>query len=682
MSPARLHTVRIARGAATMAACVSLGIFTVQALAGAPAVTEITEPVEGGAPLNPADVHMVASFADEEEHVCSDWEIRLADSNELVWEAPCAKGQLKVHIHLGDGTFLGSHQDRLELQHSTAYDLVARSRDDVSEDASAPVVRHFTTRPPGPPGDDATTWSVRPGYAVEVFAKGLQLPVDVAMVPEPGPHPGDPLMYVTELYGTVKVVTRDGTVHDYATGLLNFNPTGNFPGSGEIGLTGAVVEPSSGDVFAALVYEDVDFPTAPKPHYPKVIRLHSDDRGLEATGQSTVLDMEGETQDASHQISNLTITPAGELIVHNGDGISKPQLAQDLDRYRGKILRMTLDGQPVEGNFEYDLADGVSARDYVYAYGVRNPFGGAWRLSDGTHFMVENGPFVDRLAKLVAGANYNWPQDQTMSHLAAYNWTPSHAPVGIEFVESQRFGGSGFPPEAMGHAFVTESGSTWASGPQETGKRIVEFGLDEAGKLTSGPETLVEYAGTGKATAVGLAAGADGLYFTDLYRDKDFQTPIDRGANVLRVRYCADNCPLRSSPPPPAAPPSAGPGPGVEGDIAPPKVGRFRLSQSAFAVPRGRRRAQGFAAQYGTAFLYGLSERASVSIEIRRPGRPRLLGSLPAPGRAGGNRRPFAGRLGGEPLAPGLYVATIEARDRAANVSRSSAGFRVLGRLP
>ncbi len=72
----------------------------------------------------------------------------------------------------------------------------------------------------------------------------FSLPVNIAFVLEPGPNPDDPLFYVTELYGTIKVVANDGTVSDYATGLLNFNPTGNFPGSGEQGLTGIVVEPA------------------------------------------------------------------------------------------------------------------------------------------------------------------------------------------------------------------------------------------------------------------------------------------------------------------------------------------------------------------------------------------------------------------------------------------------------
>ena len=50
--------------------------------------------------------------------------------------------------------------------------------------------------------------------------------------------------------------------------------------------------------------------------------------------------------------------------------------------------------------------------------------------------------------------------------------------------------------------------------------------------------TLVEYAGTGRATVVGLAAGPDGLYFTELYRDEGATSPIDAGGT-------GDSCSLR-----------------------------------------------------------------------------------------------------------------------------------------
>jgi hypothetical protein len=89
----------------------------------------------------------------------------------------------------------------------------------------------------------------------------------------------------------------------------------------------------------------------------------------------------------------------------------------------------------------------------------------------------------------------------------------------------------------MDHLFVSESGPTYATGPQGNGKRIVEFVLDANGNRVSGPTTLVEYRGTGQGTVVGLAAGPDGLYFTDMYEDTGANGPTAVGARIFRVRY-------------------------------------------------------------------------------------------------------------------------------------------------
>jgi hypothetical protein len=53
----------------------------------------------------------------------------------------------------------------------------------------------------------------------------------------------------------------------------------------------------------------------------------------------------------------------------------------------------------------------------------------------------------------------------------------------------------------------------------------------------------VEYTGSGKATAAGLAATPDGLYFTDLYKDLNSTSAIDPGARLLRVRYVVGSPP-------------------------------------------------------------------------------------------------------------------------------------------
>jgi glucose/arabinose dehydrogenase len=512
-----------------------------------PATPTITEP-SGQGLVSPFDVHMeTGPFSDPNvgnTHACSDWEILVQATGERVWFAPCAVGIRRVHVHLGDGTFTGSRTGATSVLSETNHIMRTRHKDNsgiAATEWSLWATRAFRTSPTVPGGPNMWTVPLG-GYVVEPAATGFQLPVNIAFVPNANAVGSDsPYFYVTELYGTIKVVTRNGAVSDYATNLLNFNPNPvppdpGFPGSGEKGLSGIVVDPVSGDVFASMLYR-----VANGDFYPKVVRFHSNDGGRTAATQTVVLDMSGETQGASHQISNLSIGPDGKLYVHVGDGFVTAT-ALNLDSFRGKILRVNFDGSPPSDN-PFFINDGFNrARDYVFAYGFRNPFGGAWRAADGVHYEVENGPGSnDRFAKVVGGQSYGWNgSDASMTTNALYNWSYTVAPVNIIFVQSQTFGGSGFPTDKLDHAFVSESGPTYAPGPQPpgnqpSGKRITEFTLAANGAVIGIPTTLVEYRGTGFATVVGLAAGPDGIYFSDLYKDNG-ASPIERGATIWRVR--------------------------------------------------------------------------------------------------------------------------------------------------
>jgi glucose/arabinose dehydrogenase len=382
--------------------------------------------------------------------------------------------------------------------------------------------------------------ATQPGYIIEQVGTDYRLPVNIAYVPNPGPDPDDPLYYVTELYGSIQVVTRDGTKHEFATGLLDYNPQGPISGTGEQGLTGIAVQrdavnPEIYHLYVGMLWDNGQ-PPGGLTHYPKVERIDSVSGGLAMATRTVLLNMQPETQGQSHQISNISIGPDGKLYVHNGDGFNTGT-AQNLEQFRGKILRMNVDGSaPIDNPF-YNGGT-ITARDYVFAYGVRNPFGGAWRASDGMHYEVENGPSVDRLAKIVAGRNYLWSgSDQSMTNFAIYNWNPATAPVNMTFIQQETFAGSQFPASKMDHLFVSESGPTYASGPQARGKKIVEFVLDASGNRVSGPTSLVEYRGTGQGSVVGLAAGPDGLYFTEMYEDTGANGATAPGARIFRVRY-------------------------------------------------------------------------------------------------------------------------------------------------
>jgi len=628
----------------------------------------LIEPSESRA-IDPGDVHMAtAPFSDDDVNdslVCSDWEIRSEDGEELIWHRDCATGVLAVHIHLGDGAFVNAEGRLLGLTH---YQVRVRFRDSSGDPdtewtdwatrvfaTSAPSAIHpleivnilpappprlydsigsditlpagasvvvgsekgepllsftgdggtvTTTNPPALSNHasvkvlvNATTaalsiaeanidfvdgtgsrhticlpaislrpftsaafwiasdgssfeasmtsevpdfstiarsgltpWNVlEPGYVVERVATGLQLPVNIAFIPNPGAEADAPLFYITELYGTIRVVLRDGSLRDYATGLLNFDATGPFPGSGEQGIVGTVVDPETGDLFVAVVYEYIPG----GPHYPRVIRIRSIDGGRTAATISTVLDLAGADIGPSHQISSVSIGPDGKLYVHLGDGFHT-ELARSLDSPLGKILRVNKDGTAPPDNPFYD-ADGITATDYIFAYGFRNPFGGAWRAADASLYEVENGPDIDRLAKVSAGVDYQWAgSNDDMAANALYNWPASVAPVNIAFIQQATFGGSGFPFDKSDHAFVSESGPTWVAGTTPVGKHIREFAFDSSGNIAS-TKLFMDYVGTGHATVAALAAGPDGLYFSDLY--PDFDSPIDHGANIYRIRF-------------------------------------------------------------------------------------------------------------------------------------------------
>ena len=559
-----------------------------------PAAPLIDEPTADGQVVNSQDVHMQIgeAFADPDagqQRTRTDWEIwtRGGGAPQRVW-AGLGKThpESQVHVHFGDGVFEGPQDGQNRLAPGTDYLLRARVYDDSGDAGTAASnwdVRYFRTRADEVP--TAPGWVARqPGFRVEEVPftfpageQGWRLPTNIAFVPQVrrGPHPADPLFYVMELYGSIRVVTNDFTVHTYATGLLNYNPSGPIAGTGENGATGLAVDPASGDVFASMLYDDPADATADT--FPKVTRFTAaagtgglraldTDPARPGTQGTDILKMPGEPMRQSHIVSNVSFGPAdGRLYVHVGDGFQASRGQNDF-RFSGKILRMNPDGSPVTDNPAYDPADRggdgrPDAEDYWFAKGLRNPFGGGWRDADPAagrpepqHYTVENGPSLDRLSMLVRGRNYLYDgSDTSMRNFnlayspsgafenGADDWQPSPAPVNIAFVQNSADGGSRFPASKLGHAFVTLSGSTHASGPNAA-KSIQEWVFNNAGNRaapTAGgqnPRELVSYEGAGYSTAAALAAGPEGLYFSTLYPDTD-PNATNPGAKILRVVY-------------------------------------------------------------------------------------------------------------------------------------------------
>lgn len=358
--------------------------------------------------------------------------------------------------------------------------------------------------------DPTDSWWVFPGFRLELVAIGLHKPTNIAPVQSAGRSDDDPMLYVGLLYGEIKVITRDCRVRTYASGLLNYEPDFVLPGSGESGVTGIQVEPSSGDVFASMLYRDGEV------FKGKVVRMKGK---LRAERVETVVD-DIPSVHAAHQIQAVTFGPDRKMYVNTGDGLTTPETAQDDGDPRGKVLRLNLDGTVP--------ADNPMSGSPVYAKGFRNPFGAAWRKSDRSLYISDNGPRTDdRIARVVPGGNYGWSPDMRKNSM--FWWHFTQAPTALDFMQ-----GGQFPEEFHDELFVALAGPARFRSPSRKGKCVVKMRLNDDGTGVRSYDDFLAYIGKGLGMPVGLAFGPDGLYFTDLHGEGDIygQRP---GGSVFRV---------------------------------------------------------------------------------------------------------------------------------------------------
>jgi glucose/arabinose dehydrogenase len=144
-----------------------------------------------------------------------------------------------------------------------------------------------------------------------------------------------------------------------------------------------------------------------------------------------------------HDGSRLAIGPDRLLYMTTGDA-SSADLAQDRNSLAGKVLRLTLTGQPAPGN-PFNTA--------IYSYGHRNPQGLVFHPTTGALYSTEHGPSDnDEVNLITASRNFGWPTvhgacDDDIGSERTFcqsnnvveplsMWTPTIAPAGADIYVS------------------------------------------------------------------------------------------------------------------------------------------------------------------------------------------------------------------------------------------------------
>jgi len=253
-------------------------------------------------------------------------------------------------------------------------------------------------------GDEAaktvTTATDDGDVTAETVATGLEVPWGAAYL--------DGVLHLTERPGrVVRIVDGSREV------VAEFPDTAT---GGEGGLLGLAAHPD--DPTVAYTYQTYD-----GGGRRNRIRRHDATDGWRA---ETLLD--GVPGSRIHDGGRLFVSPdEGALYATAGDA-DRAEDAQDPAALNGKVLRLTLDGDPHPEN---------PLNGPVFSYGHRNPQGLA--TEGGRLYATGHGPDTDdEINRLEAGGNYGWPEVRGRERAAdgefvpaIASYTPTIAPGGL-----------------------------------------------------------------------------------------------------------------------------------------------------------------------------------------------------------------------------------------------------------
>ena len=391
----------------------------------------------------------------------------------------------------------------------------------------------FLTTPP-------TTHAFPPtDFVTETLITDLNQPTAIEFLP-------DGRMLIIDRFGAVDIVQAGASQVDATPFMTLTNVNTQM---GERGLTGIALDPDfDTNGYFYLFY------TANSPLVDRVSRFTASGNTASVLSEFVVWqdnDEDGPVEaPVWHHGGSVQVGSGNKLYISIGDGFDRANEVQSLTSYRGKLLRVNLNGSIPTDNPFYDGAG--PNLDAIWALGLRNPFRFSFDNETGRMYIGDVGGndainSHEEVNLGAAGANYGWPIcEGPQKTQSGGNCTPPtnpgtyqspfysypHAGRDSSVVGGLVYRDGNFPTQYDGDYFYGDYVQNWVRGfdlDPQSGTFIDTFNFEPTDGSSDGPYGEI----------VDFEQGPDGaVYYVDIGISwENNQNP----GTVRRIKYTATN---------------------------------------------------------------------------------------------------------------------------------------------
>ena len=345
-------------------------------------------------------------------------------------------------------------------------------------------------------------------FAETVYASGLSQITSMAWATD-----GSSTLFLAQKTGQVRVV-RNGALQSTA-----FSTLAVYTNS-ECGLIGLAVDPS----YATNRFVWVFATTSSSQQ--KILRYTAttDASGTLVAGAPVQVGPALPCRGVNHDGGAIAFGPDGHIYfgvgnLGNGNNVGGNGTSGEFSSLGSKIGRMDRNGNPVATNPYYDAGDGITERDYIYARGMRNPYGLRFHPTTGGLWLTEVGDAYEQIFLVPRDGNAGWPTENNTSTsngllIPKLAYRTNQHEFGGCITRGAFYTGTAFPTAYRNNFFFCD---------YNAGK-VMRCVLNAAGDAIASASVFV----TNAPSVTDISVGPDGaLYYAGL------------GGTVWRLRYAA-----------------------------------------------------------------------------------------------------------------------------------------------